>query len=520
MSKKTINSFAEFEAWYNRQGIISQFRLQRQAGFPVTEDNQAALQKARARQLGLPANASTAEVIYHALHGIGKPTAKLEFNSNDELVDYFSGRDLDPGQDDGPPMARWNGHTGDYGLSLNGIGAAAGEPAAYYVDINEIHTDPNRFQNRVDAFSEVSADQVAQTYDPNRFDPVVIWKDPAAGKTFMLSGHSRLEGMKRRGSPVIAARYFVGTEAEAIQFARVDANRLATAESLVEDLKAYKLMRDGDPARGLGPVTKKEITQAFKGKHSKLEAWSHLNPGGLFIEALGQENRSQYPHLETRATWVGNLRKENPEFTNQHETDCFWFMYAPGAPAVIDKELFTAEVIKRLGWGKQRLFPEANPDGVHIPLKDLNLYGQNKVFYQELSKLKAEETELKERLKTESRTKKVYTEPEKERVLDVLRDIHEESKRLKRDLNLLEEAPSLFGVGNLAEQKADAQKRLGVLQKDREALANRLKSNSLVLQVYTPGEREAIKAQMQNLDINIQAIKNSMGLFDRQRSLW
>ena len=196
------------------------------------------------------------------------------------------------------------------------------------ITIANIRTDESRFQNRTNAFSELSADSVAQNYDPNKFDPIVIWNDPSNKKDYVLSGHSRFEGMKRRKEPSIPARYFEGTEAQAIQFARIDANRSANVENLVEDLKAYILMRDGSPQRKIKPATQTAIKNAFKGTHAKLEAYSYLNPEGFFIQALQTENKSAFPYIETKALWVGELRKKYGEvFTNTYEDDCYNFLY-------------------------------------------------------------------------------------------------------------------------------------------------------------------------------------------------
>jgi len=316
---------------------------------------------------------------------------------------------------------------------------------ATYVPIADIYTDPARFQNRTDAFSEVSADAVAQYYDPNKFDPIVVWRDPANQRIYVLSGHSRYEGMKRWGEATIPARFFRGSESEAVQFARVDANRAATPESFVEDLKAFRLMRDGDTARGLKPVTKAELSRKFKGRNHKLEAYSYLNPNGLFIKALSEEDRSLYPFIEIKALWVGELRKEFPEMTNLHEQDIFWFIYGDKAHLRLDKDSFENEIKKRIAWGKERLFPECGSAGCD-DLNDLSERGPNVAAYKRLHDLQAFREDLNSRFRTTRPSQKVYTDNERDFLRDLARDWEAEAEEIRRRLNIEEARPGLFGL--------------------------------------------------------------------------
>jgi Phage derived protein Gp49-like (DUF891) len=320
-----------------------------------------------------------------------------------------------------------------------------GDCVAVDYPLAQIGLDPKRFQNRTDAFSELSAEAVARHYDPNKFDPVVLWRDPAQqNRAFMLSGHSRLEGMHRRRAATIPARFFSGTEAEAVQFARVDANRAATAENLAEDLAAYKLMRDGDEARELKPTKKAELNRVFKGKSTKLEAWSHLQPGGLFLNALSQDDRSQFPYLEKFALWVGQLRAQEPDFSNTHETDCFNFLYADRKHQQLSRDEFEELVLKRLAWGKPRLFPECERGGC-VELKDLAKRGSNADTYREIEALAKFRETITHRLRSTDRSLRVYTENEREKLKEQGALIDQELKRLRRDVNQVEEAPGLFG---------------------------------------------------------------------------
>lgn len=408
-----MQTFSEYVDWFQKLPYTKQLNLQRQAGFSEADPDYKQLVAAAAEQAGLARSATAAEVLYARQYGaIGCPSCGGKC-------------------DDGP----------------------VGEPTncvAVEFPLAQISLDPARFQNRTDAFSELSAEAVARHYDPNKFDPVVLWRDPAKkGQAYMLSGHSRFEGMSRRKAGTIPARFFQGTEAEAIQFARVDANRAATAENLVEDLTAYRLMRDGDPARSLKPAKKNELAQAFKGKQSKLEAWSHLDPAGLFVATLAQDNRSEFPYLEKFALWVGQLRARHAaDFTNTHEGDCFNFFYSDAKNHRLSRTDFEELIEKRLAWGKPRLFPECGRDGC-VDLQDLAKRGAQAATYKELEALAKYRETITQRLRTSDRGLRVYTDSEREKLKEQGQLIDHEIQRLRRDLGQAEAAPGLFGPGDL-----------------------------------------------------------------------
>jgi hypothetical protein len=62
-------------------------------------------------------------------------------------------------------------------VPFHALGNAPGSCAALYQPISEIRTDEQRFPNRLVAYSAASADRVAQAFDPNLFDPIVVWLD-------------------------------------------------------------------------------------------------------------------------------------------------------------------------------------------------------------------------------------------------------------------------------------------------------------------------------------------------------
>ena len=194
-------------------------------------------------------------------------------------------------------------------------------PKVEDVPISSIKTDEDRFQNRALTYSPRTVKAIEENYNPAKFDPVVLWKDPEDNNTYVLSGHSRLEGMKRRNAENIPARYFEGSENEAIKFARLESNRSASKESLLEDIKAYKYAIENK-------VPKKELQETFpNGQYKALEDLSRLNDKGMFLSNLNSDNKEAFPYLERNARWVGQLRAEYLALTDAHENEMFDYFY-------------------------------------------------------------------------------------------------------------------------------------------------------------------------------------------------
>lgn len=202
---------------------------------------------------------------------------------------------------------------------------------ARWFPVADIQADPKRFQNREGAYSAESVSRIVEAFDPNQLDPITVWKDQ--NTVYVLSGHSRLAAFEQLGKPEIPVKFFEGDEAQAIQFARVDANRGGTPESLRASVRAYMLMRDG--GKGIQPADQKAIKRRFGRDRLKLEAFSHLNTEGKFMNALSNEAvAEQTPNLELRARWTGDLRAQYPEkLTNARESEIFDWLYSEDTAA-------------------------------------------------------------------------------------------------------------------------------------------------------------------------------------------
>ena len=321
---------------------------------------------------------------------------------------------------------------------------------ARLIGMDTIWTDPQRFQNRNTAFSEQSADAVAKNFDPNQFDPITVWFDPIAEKTFVLSGHSRFEGMKRRGEMFIPAKFFEGSEADAIQFARVTANRGATKESFVEDLKAYKLMRDGDDKKGIAPASKKELKEAFKAETNKLEKVSHLSPKGNFVKALSMDDRSEFPFIERFSQWTGELKKEL-DFSDAKEDQIFNFVYSASTQAhKLDQDAFKKLVKERVQSGRDKIF---DCDGFDCDepkeLEDFLKDKKEAELRKRLIEIDKTKNRIRARFSTGNEYEKIYTEQEKQVYRNIADELDREADAIKKQLNKKkEEGNALFGIND------------------------------------------------------------------------
>ncbi len=308
---------------------------------------------------------------------------------------------------------------------------------SYYWELANIQTDTKRFQNRKSEFSEESVEKIVKNYDPNKMDPITIWKDPRNGVAYVLSGHSRYEAHKKLKFRYIPVRIFEGTEAQAIQYGKVDANRSGTPETLLEDIAAYSLQRDGDTARGIPPMPKDDLRNKWGKRYAQLEAYSYLNPKGKWLEILGQEARKQFPYIDMKASWVGLIRRVNPKITNAHENELFTFLMQ-GKGVQMKKDEFMAaleKVVTRLDWD---------------PASPLNLDKAGKTgtyaradtaeSQRRINDIDKELVEIRSRMR-----KSDLTIQEKQVLIAVVKRLMEEKERLERGISLtIKTQTSLF----------------------------------------------------------------------------
>ncbi|MEO1806095.1 MAG: ParB/RepB/Spo0J family partition protein [Bacteroidota bacterium] len=310
---------------------------------------------------------------------------------------------------------------------------------AVMMPIEEIHTDEDRFQNRDKAYSEDSVQRIIQGFNIDKFDPIKVWGDPTSGLIYVLSGHSRLAAMKRMKKPDIPVRFFQGSEEEAIFFARLEANRLGTEETLKETLKIYIELRD---KQGYDKTRLKEAFSNAKYALPSLEAYSHLSQRGKFLEILSTSAQKNFPLIENKAKWTGDLRRFHPSLRDTHENEIFDYLFTHPQGSKLRKDDFLAfidPIINRLDF---------DPD------KPLNLEKSNQrgVYArsdtrEEMKRLKALEKEIQENAQL---IRAARTQEEKAERRSLQQRLLTEKEQLERNINLITKTQaSLFGLGLL-----------------------------------------------------------------------
>jgi hypothetical protein len=204
------------------------------------------------------------------------------------------------------------------------------------VPVSDIKENVKEYQGRKNKFSERSAANVAKNFDINKFDPIVVFKHPD-GNTYVLSGHSRLEGMRRRGEKTIPARFFTGTTEEAKEFA-LKSNKLGTLQTDLENAAYYReAMQKGKSFSSLMSEAK-ETEQ--EGTATRIMDYAMLNPKGKAYQALesleGGESDSS-TNVKIIAQKVGRIRAKNDHLTDAHENELFDYFLENGYPT--DKDV-------------------------------------------------------------------------------------------------------------------------------------------------------------------------------------
>jgi hypothetical protein len=265
------------------------------------------------------------------------------------------------------------------------------QPTALFSDtfdlpLADIHADPARFQGRLGEFSEDTVNAIVGKghYDRSK-SPITVWRDPANGKFYILSGHSRFEAAKRiyasGKQPELASlpvkQMMVDDVTAAIEYAVLESNRKSTEEGLVPDIMAYrKAVQLGKNAAYLKSIFRPDS------RFQKLKELSTLNPKGMFIEQLAAPSQHSFPYLERNARWVGNMRAQFSALTDLHERELFDYLYGSKKGLNITKQQFFDLVnskVSRIDFDPanalnlaNRISPTAYTDPINEQLREID----------------------------------------------------------------------------------------------------------------------------------------------------
>jgi hypothetical protein len=191
------------------------------------------------------------------------------------------------------------------------------------IPFDEIFIDKARFQPR-DDFSEEKVQEIVNNFNPALFKPLIVWRDPKDGKTYVLAGHHRYEALKRMGRKTVPVVYAQGGEQKAVELAWTE-NQSGRSQTSAENAKYLRKL-------AISGRTKAEIQAECQRLYNRscqvaLDL-SFLNPRGkaLVDFALMPRESEGFRDMETMCQWVGKLRGRFSELTNSHENEMYDFL--------------------------------------------------------------------------------------------------------------------------------------------------------------------------------------------------
>lgn len=335
--------------------------------------------------------------------------------------------------------------------------------------VSEIKTDENRFQNRTELDQE-HVKNIADNWNDNELDPVVIWKGDN-GDSYILAGHHRLEAAKMLGKETIDARYFKGTEAEAIEYAKGKSNANRRMEAPHERAAIYRKMREDGK-------TEDEIKQALQqeGKNKVfIDNVSYLNPNGKAMTAMKSfakaGDTTTINAIQKVADWVGQMKKDHPDLTNLHEDEIYDFVQKNEAKSKDDRSKIRtkaelSDLINRRVNGVDEFSPEETLNFEHKVGRGANEIEQNSI----LDGLKREKAAaISEIKKIQAKGKSITPEEQamiknlSRRVIDIeSKEIPDAQKRVsqaregdKKQIDIFTQINENIKDGNIKAEDAD-----------------------------------------------------------------
>lgn len=319
------------------------------------------------------------------------------------------------------------------------------QPDTKITALKDIFTDEERFQPR-NKLNENKINDIIENFDERELDPITIWKDPADNKYYVLSGHHRLEAMRRMGKDFIPTREYIGTEAEA-KYSAQKSNSKSNPLALIESASVLRKLRESG-------LKEADIKRESKSRYDKNSATiynlSHLNEKGPVIHLLEQlegAKEENSARVRTLADWIGKAREQYPELTNAHETEMFdYLMNEKNLTAIKTQTNF----VQRVGNIVETLdFDKSKP----LNLKNKISYSPAEIeFNRRVEELQNEKRQyMKQRSEMETRLKEQGLIDNEIKNHPAIQDVTLKIKGVEKDIKTLHESKkgyreeSLFG---------------------------------------------------------------------------
>lgn len=233
-----------------------------------------------------------------------------------------------------------------YPFCQPGSGPAKSDAGVVLVDLNDVHTNEQWFQNRAQAFSTRTVENIINAYREGNFKwvnfgPVTLWLHPTQNKLYVLSGHSRTEAFRQlcaMGAQVdgrdfckIPAKIAERITLEEAQKIALESNTLSTKETPLERADYYRRLK----AEGKSPQEMMKIARRLEGKDARtILAYSYLSRSGKTLNALQALQSGQAESktvIENVARWIGAARMTIGQLTDRHENELYeWLVERKG----------------------------------------------------------------------------------------------------------------------------------------------------------------------------------------------
>lgn len=192
-----------------------------------------------------------------------------------------------------------------------------------FIPLSTITIDRKRFQNR-NKLNEVVLKNIVDNFNETELDPLIVWE--FKNKTYLLAGHHRYEALTQLKKKTAPVKYFQGSEAAAIDFAKVKSNSNRSLETPLERANLYREM--------FAKKSKSEVNEQAKkieGKNANyILNLAALNPKGEVINAVESlietTDKQNATLVEKLADWIGQARRSYDQLTNAHEREMFLFL--------------------------------------------------------------------------------------------------------------------------------------------------------------------------------------------------
>jgi hypothetical protein len=343
-----LSSPVSFQGFFNSLSEVKQYKLEAEAGFPRYESNYSALLADRKEKLGLITGAPIWLTVYLSLKeniGIGKPSLRLEFSSNQELLEWSRVHQIDTIQ---PASKSGKAFKAAIKVDEPREPEPEQEPEpelenlVKWVPLKDIHEAKQLFQNRQDDFSKESVKRILKAVETGTFkweslDPIILWLNPTDGKLYILSGHSRTQAFRElaKQKAKVDGRPFTAIPAKVTNVSLEEAkeialnsNTLSTKETELERANYYRGKR-------IAGTSKKELEVEVRDKEGKNAVYilnlSYLNPNGSTVLGLLQmaeaEDVTNKQIIQTIADWIGEARRKFEDLNNSHEEEIYKWLF-------------------------------------------------------------------------------------------------------------------------------------------------------------------------------------------------